>query len=115
MTLSSCQKASSTLVTQKDLISSSPSNNINFQPPQSPMPLVTSNQEFKINNYTTYEVVDDLVIPQGFTYDIIGSWGDKIGDSRFGYNNDYLSYIETGENEGLLTINFEYISPLTWV
>ena len=115
MTLSSCQKASSTPVTEKDPISSSPSNNINFQPPPSPMPLVTSNQEFKIDDYTTYEVVDDLVIPEGFTYDIIGSWGDKIGDSRFGYNNDYLSYIETGENEGLLTINFEYISPLTWV
>ncbi|MGK7920904.1 MAG: PhoX family phosphatase [Trichodesmium sp.] len=114
-TLSSCQQQSSTPLTQKSPISTSSTNNINFQPVKSPMPLATTNQEFQIDDYTTYEVVDDLVIPEGFTYDIIGSWGDKIGDSRFGYNNDYLSYIETGENEGLLTINFEYISPLTWV
>ncbi len=113
--LSSCQQQSSTPLTQKSPISSSSTNNINFQPVKGPMPLATNNQEFQIDNYTTYEVLDDLVIPEGFTYDIIGSWGDKIGDSRFGYNNDYLSYIETGENEGLLTINFEYISPLNWV
>ncbi|OZH55776.1 phosphatase [Hydrocoleum sp. CS-953] len=114
-TLSSCQQKSSTSLTQTSPVSTNSTNNINFQPVKSPMPLATTNQEFKIDNYTTYEVVDDLVIPEGFTYDIIGSWGDKIGDSRFGYNNDYLSYIETGENEGLLTINFEYISALTWI
>ncbi len=113
--LSSCQQKSSTPLTQKSPISNTSTNNINFQPVKSPMPLATTNQEFKIDDYTTYEVVDDLVIPEGFTYDIIASWGDKIGDSRFGYNNDYLSYIETGENEGLLTINFEYISALTWI
>ncbi|MGD1805756.1 PhoX family protein, partial [Dapis sp. BLCC M126] len=113
--MTSCQQQSSTQVTAKSSISSTSTNNINFQPVKGPMPLATNNQEFKIDNYSTYEVLDDLVIPEGFTYDIIGSWGDKIGDSRFGYNNDYLSYIETGENEGLLTINFEYISPLTWV
>ncbi len=113
--LNSCQQQSSTPLTQKSPISTSSTNNINFQPVKSPMPLATTNQEFQIDDYSTYEVIDDLVIPEGFTYDIIGSWGDKIGDSRFGYNNDYLSYIETGENEGLLTINFEYISPLTWV
>ena len=113
--LSSSQQEPSAKLAKKYPINNSSTNNINFQPPQSPIPLVTSNQEFKIDDYTTYEVVDDLVIPKGFTYDIIASWGDKIGDSRFGYNNDYLSYIETGENEGLLTINFEYISPLPWV
>lgn len=65
--------------------------------------------------YSTYEVVDDIVLPSGFTYDIIAAWGDKVGDSRFGYNNDYLSFIETAPNEGLLTVNFEYISSNTWI
>ncbi|ACK73295.1 protein of unknown function DUF839 [Gloeothece citriformis PCC 7424] len=65
--------------------------------------------------YRTYEVVDDIVLPSGFTYDVIAAWGDKVGDSRFGYNNDYLSFIETAPNEGLLTINFEYISSNTWL
>ncbi|MBF2028957.1 MAG: DUF839 domain-containing protein [Oscillatoriales cyanobacterium C42_A2020_001] len=66
------------------------------------------------NDYRYYEVVDDLVLPEGFTYDIIASWGDKVGNSRFGYNNDYLALVETGENEAVLSVNFEYISAIPW-
>ncbi|MEM6351886.1 MAG: alkaline phosphatase PhoX [Cyanobacteria bacterium P01_D01_bin.14] len=64
--------------------------------------------------YAQYAVKDDLVLPEGYTYDVIGSWGDAVGDSRFGYNNDYLSFVPTGPDEGYLTINFEYISADTW-
>lgn len=71
--------------------------------------------EQQINAYSTYEVVDDLVLPEGFTYDVIAAWGDKVGNSRFGYNNDYLALVETGANEGLLTVNFEYISAVPWL
>ncbi|MEL7035289.1 MAG: alkaline phosphatase PhoX [Cyanobacteria bacterium J06592_8] len=104
---------------------------LSFQPVKGPMPLSTGDVEFQdgqmipisttsepaqqIQAYQTYEVVDDLVLPEGFTYDVIGAWGDGVGDSRFGYNNDYLSFVETAENEGYLTINFEYISAATWV
>ena len=103
---------------------------INFQPVKGPIPLSTSNavaetgQLIKISTasveqqmqaYSAYEVVDDLVLPEGFTYDIIATWGDKVGDSRFGYNNDYLSFVETGKGEGLLTVNFEYISAKPWI
>lgn len=65
--------------------------------------------------YSTYEVKDELVLPEGFTYDLVAAWGDRVGDSRFGYNNDYVSLIETGPNEGFLTVNFEYISGKTWM
>ena len=103
---------------------------INFQPVKGPIPLSTSNavaetgQLIKISTasveqqmqaYSAYEVVDDLVLPEGFTYDIIATWGDKVGDSHFGYNNDYLSFVETGKGEGLLTVNFEYISAKPWI
>ncbi|MCU0541554.1 MAG: DUF839 domain-containing protein [Oscillatoriaceae cyanobacterium Prado104] len=103
---------------------------INFKPVQGPMPLQTSIKTAQTGQliqfsgaadrqleqaYKTYEVVDDLVLPEGFTYDIIAAWGDKVGDSRFGYNNDYLSFVETGENEGFLTVNFEYISAKPWL
>ena len=64
--------------------------------------------------YAQYIIQDDIVLPDGFTYDVIASWGDPVGDSRFGYNNDYLSFVPTGENEGYLTVNFEYISSSTW-
>ena len=105
---------------------SSPTNLPSFQPIKGPMPLPTDNLEASKQTanfttatttaeYATYEVVDDLVLPEGFTYDVIAAWGDKIGDSRCGYNNDYLSFVETAPNEGLLTINFEYISSKTWM
>ena len=38
-----------------------------------------------------------------------------MGDSRFGYNNDFVSFVQTGPDEGLLTVNFEYISGKTWM
>jgi secreted PhoX family phosphatase len=103
---------------------------INFKPVNGPMPLQTSSAiaqtgqlvqistasaEQQAQVYKTYEVADDLILPEGFTYDIIAAWGDKVGDSRFGYNNDYLSFVETGKNEGFLTVNFEYISTKPWV
>ncbi|WP_348244237.1 alkaline phosphatase PhoX [Leptolyngbya sp. DQ-M1] len=84
--------------------------NLSFKPIQSPMSLLTN-----VKAVTAFEIVDDLVIPEGFSYQVIGAWGDRIGDSRFGYNNDYLSFVETAPNEGFLTINFEYISAIPWL
>ena len=90
--------------------------NIGFQPVKLPLPLDTKmTASEQISAYSSYEVRDDLVLPEGFTYDVIAAWGDRVGNSRFGYNNDYLSFIETAPNEGLLTVNFEYISGKTWM
>ncbi len=88
-----------------------------FAPIQGPMPLAygpLSPQE-QIQAYQTYTVVDDVVLPEGFAYQTIAAWGDPVGNSRFGYNNDYLSFVETEANAGYLTINFEYISAKTWM
>ncbi len=92
------------------------SSKLSFKPIKGAMPLVTdaialSKQAMA---YKKFEVVDDLVLPEGFVYDVIAAWGDKVGDSRFGYNNDYLSLVETSKNEGYLTVNFEYISSIPW-
>lgn len=92
------------------------SESFKFTPVKLPIPLTIdnlSNEQQKLT-YNTYEVMDDVVLPEGFTYDVIAQWGDKVGNSRFGYNNDYLSFIETQKNKGFLTINFEYISGKTW-
>ncbi len=96
------------------LAASSPA--MSFQPIKGAMPLLTDafspSQQPSI--YKNYEIKDDLVLPEGFTYDVVASWGDRVGDSRFGYNNDYISLIETSANEGYLTVNFEYISSNPW-
>ncbi|NJL80339.1 MAG: DUF839 domain-containing protein [Richelia sp. SM2_1_7] len=88
-----------------------------FKPIKGPIPLQTAgfNPEQQQEAYRNYEVVDDLVLPDGFEYQVIAAWGDKVGDSRFGYNNDYLSFVPTGENEGYLSVNFEYISAIPWM
>ncbi|EAZ91870.1 PhoX family protein [Crocosphaera chwakensis] len=92
------------------------SESLTFTPVKIPIPLASDylSDEQQKAVYKTYEVIDDVVLPEGFTYDVIAQWGDKVGNSRFGYNNDYLSLIETKSNEGFLTINFEYISGKTW-
>ena len=87
-----------------------------FKPIKSPMPynainVSTAQQPI---DFAQYVLQDDIVLPEGFTYDVIAAWGDPVGDSRFGYNNDYLSFVPTGPDEGFLTVNFEYISSGTW-
>ena len=92
------------------------SSKLSFKPIKGAMPLVTDAiaSSKQAMAYKNFEVVDDLVLPEGFVYDVIAAWGDKVGDSRFGYNNDYLSLVETSKNEGYLTVNFEYISSIPW-
>ncbi|OCQ94213.1 phosphatase [Nostoc sp. MBR 210] len=88
-----------------------------FKPIKGPIPLETAgfNREQQQVQYSSYEVVDDLILPEGFGYQVIAAWGDQVGDSRFGYNNDYLSFISTTENAGYLAVNFEYISAIPWM
>ncbi len=92
------------------------SNAAAFKPIKSPMPYgaVNISTDQQPLEYAQYAIQDDIVLPEAFTYDVIASWGDPVGDSRFGYNNDYLSFIATGPHEGYLTVNFEYISTATW-
>ena len=91
-------------------------NNNTMPTVKTPLPLQEGMPSVEqIAEYSNYEVKDDLILPEGFTYDVIASWGDRTGNSRFGYNNDYLSAVEIAPNESLLTVNFEYISGKTWM
>lgn len=90
---------------------------ITFKPVKLPLPLViyglSPNQQLEI--FKSYQVEDDLVLPEGYVYETIATWGDKVGDSRFGYNNDFVAFVGTSADAGFLTINFEYISGKTWM
>lgn len=91
-------------------------NSLPFKPIAGPMPLENDgiSPDRQIQAYSTYKVKDDVVLPEGFTYDVFISWGDRVGQSHFGYNNDYLSLIEVKPNEGFLVVNHEYISAKPW-
>lgn len=100
----------------EDLLAQSAPRSLKFSPVKGPMPLTTDNlpDEQQAQTYSTFAVQDDLVLPEGYTYDLVAAWGDRVGDSRFGYNNDYLSFVPTGPNEGFLSTNHEYISARPW-
>lgn len=56
---------------------------------------------------------DDIVLPEGFRYDVVIRWGDPFTASgeTFGYNNDWIGAFPLGSaEEALLTVNQEYIS-----
>lgn len=80
-----------------------------------PLPTMGLDSMAQAREFAQFAIQDDVVLPEGYVYDIIGAWGDALGDSRFGYNNDYLSFVPTGRDRGYLTINFEYISGATWL
>jgi hypothetical protein len=111
-------KKQTTAIAQSSSTSTNTVNSsLSFKPVQMPLPLEIEQLPTaqQIKQYASYTVQDDLVLPEGFTYDLIAVWGDRVGDSRFGYNNDYLALVETAPNEGYLTVNFEYISGGIWM
>lgn len=71
---------------------------------------------------------DTVVVPEGYKYEILVSWGDPIfpdapafdpagktpasaQKKQFGDNNDGMSFFPLDENRGVLAINNEYINP----
>ncbi|MFZ4639118.1 MAG: PhoX family protein [Nodosilinea sp.] len=88
-----------------------------FKPVKLPMPITSAGigTDRQVSEYATFKLMDDLVLPPGYTYNVIAAWGEAVGDSRFGYNNDYLSYVETAPGQGYLGVNFEYVSASTWM
>jgi secreted PhoX family phosphatase len=59
---------------------------------------------------------DDVVLPDGFTYDVVLKWGDAFtaAGEEFGYNNDFIGVFPLGaDGEALLWINHEYVSLAT--
>ncbi len=63
---------------------------------------------------------DSLILPEGFQYDIIRKWGDKISESDyFGFNNDFVTFLpfqdaygKKNPDDGLMFVNHEYPNPL---
>lgn len=99
-------------------LAQTPPNGLSFLPVKGPMPVETDgiSLDKQLNDYSQFNVADDVVLPDGFTYDVIAVWGDPIGATdHFGYNNDYLSFIETAPGEGYLTVNHEYVSVKPWL
>ncbi|MEM9554673.1 MAG: alkaline phosphatase PhoX [Acidobacteriota bacterium] len=71
-----------------------------------------------------YEVIDDLVLPDGFRSHVVARYGDVFGPTGaterrivFGFNNDYtgLLPIDGSDDEFWLFVNHEYVSARPWL
>jgi len=91
-------------------------NKLGFKPLRPPLPLpgdgLSAAQQRQ--TYRTWSVEDRVLVPEGYRAELLAVWGDRLATGRFGFNNDYLALTPLGGNRALLSVNFEYISPLTW-
>ena len=87
-----------------------------FQPVRTPLPLPTDglSPQQQRQAYRVVRINDALSLPEGYEQQLLASWGDPVGSSRFGFNNDFLAFRPLSADAALLTVNFEYISPLPW-
>jgi len=83
-----------------------------FDPVAYPLPLPTS----PITR-ATYEVIDDLILPPGFRYDVVATWGDRFGPVTFGTAADYtgLTPVDGKPDEFWMIVNHEYVSARPWL
>lgn len=97
-----------------------------FSPRRHPVPLPTDAHppaEDKIR-LAAFEVADDLVLPEGFEYQVLAQWGDVFGPPgkpeqqvHFGYNNDYTGLVPIAGQPGhyYLLVNHEFIACRPWL
>ena len=80
--------------------------------------VMVASQDTKL---TSYNVIDDVVVPPEYERYLIVRWGDRVFPDPadyFGYNSDYTGFVGVrGSNDdGYLWVNHEYVSfPLSKV
>ncbi|HVS17158.1 MAG TPA: alkaline phosphatase PhoX, partial [Planctomycetota bacterium] len=67
--------------------------------------------------FASYEVQDALVVPEGFRYERVATWGEHFGDVRFGTSCDYTALvpIEGRPDEYFLVVNHEAVEARPWL
>ncbi len=87
-----------------------------FAPVPYPLPLASDDLSASQQRaaYSQITLQDGLVLPEGYRADVVATWGEPLGNGRFGFNNDYVAFNALGRDKALLCVNFEYISPRVW-
>lgn len=94
-----------------------PYNQLNYYPTQYP-PYMYRTPQQQNPGFHQFKPIkpssqDQLIVPRGYQYDIVATWGEDLGTGeRFGFNNDFTCYFGNNPNEGILWVNHEYIGNL---
>ena len=89
-----------------------------------PLPGDPGSSSHDATRLARYEVLDNLRLPSGYTFDVLATWGDTFGPAdrperqvRFGHNADYtgLTPIPQRPGEYYLIVNHEYVSARPWL
>lgn len=66
---------------------------LGFKPLRPPLPLpgdgLSAAQQRALYRQLTLD--DRLLVPEGFSAELLVVWGDRLAGGRFGFNNDYLA------------------------
>ena len=67
--------------------------------------------------FARYDVQDELVLPEGFRYERVATWGERFGDVRFGTSCDYTALvpIKGRTHEYFLVVNHEAVEARPWL
>jgi len=93
-------------------------------PPAYPTPLPGDPAGDDARRLAHYVVRDELLLPEGFRYDVLASWGDVLGPADqpqrqiiVGSNNDYTGLVAIPDRprEFWMIVNHEYVSPRPWL
>ena len=103
-----------------------PDGSPNWTPVDYPIPVAGDPESIRSqkDRFQDYEVKDDLVVPDGFHYQLIAQWGDRLGPEsdpgqqiQFGYNNDYTGILPIAgtSDEFWLFVNNEELGTRPWL
>jgi secreted PhoX family phosphatase len=64
-----------------------------------------------------FEVQDELVLPAGFRYERVATWGERFGGVRFGTSADFTALVpvEGKPGEYFLVVNHEAVDARPWL
>lgn len=78
-----------------------------------PMDSTKNSSAFDFNfSLVPVSTSDELILPEGFEYNVLKSWKDEIAPGvKFGFNNDFTAFFSLSDKQALLWVNHEYIDP----
>lgn len=115
----SCTPSSSRSPVGADTDSGESLGSVAFHSPPYPVPLPGDSRPRA--SFERFEVIDDLVLPAGFSWKRVATWGEVYGapgaQIRFGNNCDYTGLLPVSGRPGeyWLFVNHEYVSPRPWL